>query len=141
MTVKEFLKKVREQDLLLRTYEQELEDLKRRAYSISSPSLGDKVQSNHIGSLDEIVEKLELQGNKVNREWDKLIEMRDQAREMISTIETTDCKTVLYRRYILCEEWEQIAVKMCFDLRYVYKLHGKGLKEIEKRTLKDTKRH
>lgn len=33
MTVKEFLQSVRNQDELLRAYEQELEDLRRRAYS------------------------------------------------------------------------------------------------------------
>ncbi len=33
MTVKEFLRSVREQDSLLRAYEQELEDLRRRAYA------------------------------------------------------------------------------------------------------------
>lgn len=137
MTVKEFLKKVREQDLLLRTYEQELSDLKRRAYSISSPSLGDRIQSNHIGSLDEIVEKLELQAQKVNKEWDKLIDMKEEAKRMIARIEATNSRVVLYRRYILCEEWEKIAVNMNFELRYVHKLHGKGLEEIEKRTLKD----
>ena len=39
MTVKEFLRSVREQDRLLRAYEQELEDLRRRAYNISSPAI------------------------------------------------------------------------------------------------------
>ena len=56
MTVKEFLRSVREQDRLLRAYEQELEDLRRRAYNISSPKLGDKIQSNHLDTLDEIVD-------------------------------------------------------------------------------------
>ena len=57
MTVKEFLRSVRSQDNLLRAYEQELEDLRRRAYSISSPRLGDKIQANHLVTLDEIVAK------------------------------------------------------------------------------------
>ena len=36
MTVKEFLQSVRNQDGLLRAYEQELDDLRRRAYNICS---------------------------------------------------------------------------------------------------------
>ena len=51
MAVKEFLRSVREQDSLLRAYEQELEDLRRRAYNISSPKFGDKIQSNHLATL------------------------------------------------------------------------------------------
>lgn len=79
MTVKEFLQSVRKQDALLRTYEQELADLRRRAYNISSPQLGDKVQGNHIASLDEVVEKLETQADKVNAAWDELIKRRTDA--------------------------------------------------------------
>ena len=71
MTVKEFLRSVREQDRLLRAYEQELEDLRRRAYNISSPKLGDKIQSNHLATLDEIVDKLDSQIEKVNAAWDE----------------------------------------------------------------------
>ena len=69
MTVKEFLRAVRSQDNLLRAYEQELEDLRRRAYSISSPRLGDKIQANHLVTLDEIVAKIEQQAAKVNAAW------------------------------------------------------------------------
>ena len=101
MTVKEFLRSVREQDRLLRAYEQELEDLRRRAYNISSPKLGDKIQSNHLATLDEIVDKLDSQIEKVNAAWDELIDKRDQAKALIDKVEDESGRCVLYRYYIL----------------------------------------
>lgn len=132
MTAKEFLRSVREQDSLLRAYEQELEDLRRRAYNISSPKLGDKIQSNHLATLDEIVDKLDSQIEKVNAAWDELIDRRDMAKSLINTVEDESIRCVLYRYYILIQTWEQIAVEMNYTIRWVYKLHGKALQDLEK---------
>lgn len=132
MTVKEFLRSVREQDSLLRAYEQELEDLRRRAYNISSPKLGDKIQSNHLATLDEIVAKIEQQAAKVNAAWDELIDKRNQAKALINKVDDESIRCVLYRYYILIQTWEQIAVEMNYTIRWVYKLHGKALQDLEK---------
>lgn len=132
MTVKEFLRSVRSQDNLLRAYEQELEDLRRRAYSISSPRLGDKIQANHLVTLDEIVAKIEQQAAKVNAAWDELIDKRDQAKALINKVDDESIRCVLYRYYILIQTWEQIAVEMNYTIRWVYKLHGKALQDLEK---------
>ena len=132
MTVKELLRSVREQDSLLRAYEQELEDLRRRAYNISSPKLGDKIQSNHLATLDEIVAKIEQQAAKVNAAWDELIDKRNQAKALINKVDDESIRCVLYRYYILIQTWEQIAVEMNYTIRWVYKLHGKALQDLEK---------
>lgn len=132
MAVKEFLRSVREQDSLLRAYEQELEDLRRRAYNISSPKLGDKIQSNHLATLDEIVDKLDSQIEKVNAAWDELIDKRDNAKALINKVEDESGRCVLHRYYILIQTWEQIAVEMNYTIRWVYKLHGKALQDLEK---------
>lgn len=141
MAVKEFLRSVREQDRLLRAYEQELEDLRRRAYNISSPKLGDKIQSNHLTTLDEIVAKIEQQAAKVNAAWDELIDRRNSARFLISKVEDGNIRCVLYRYYILTHSWEQIAVDMGYALRHVYRLHGEGLQNLEKMSLNVIKCH
>lgn len=141
MMVKEFLRSVREQDRLLRAYEQELEDLRRRAYNISSPKLGDKIQSNHLTTLDEIVAKIEQQAAKVNAAWDELIDRRNSARFLISKVEDGNIRCVLYRYYILTHSWEQIAVDMGYALRHVYRLHGEGLQNLEKMSLNVIKCH
>ena len=66
MTVREFLLRVRKQNHMLLVYEQELTNLQAHASNISSPAFGDKVQGNHISSLDEIVEKIVMQADKAD---------------------------------------------------------------------------
>lgn len=132
MTVKEFLKKVRKQNEVIRAYESELKDLRIRAVNISSPTLGEKVQSNHQSSLDEIVEKIESQADKVNEAWSTFMEVRDQAASLINSEPDEYRRCVLYRYYILFQPWEQIAVEMHFSLRWVMRLHGWALKDLEK---------
>lgn len=132
MTVKEFLRSVRSQDNLLRAYEQELEDLRHRTYSVSSPRLGDKIQANHLVTLDEIVAKIEQQAEKVNAARDELIDKRDQAKALIDKVDDESSRCVLYRYYILIQTWEQIAVDMNYTIRRIYQLHGQALKNLEK---------
>lgn len=132
MTVKDFLKKVRRQNAIIRTYERELKDLRIRAVNISSPALGEKVQSNHQSSLDEIVEKIESQADKVNEAWNAYMKVKNQAITLINSESDEYRRCVLYRYYILCQPWEQIAVEMHFSLRWVTKLHGQALRDLEK---------
>ena len=132
MTVKIFLQKVRRQNEVIRMYERELKDLRIRAVNISSPTLGDRVQSNHHASLDEIVEKIETQADKVNEAWSSFMEVRDQAVSLINSEPDEYRRCVLYRYYILWQPWEQIAVEMHFSLRWVTKLHGQALRDLEK---------
>lgn len=132
MRVKIFLYKVRRKDEVIRMYERELKDLRIRAVNISSPALGERVQSNHHASLDEIVEKIESQADKVNKAWQSYMEVRDQATSLINSEPDEYRRCVLYRYYILCQPWEQIAVEMHFSLRWVMRLHGWALKDLEK---------
>lgn len=132
MTVKIFLQKVRRQNEVIRAYESELKDLRIRAVNISSPTLGERVQSNHQSSLDEIVDKIESQADKVNKAWQSYMEVKDQAISLINMEQDEYRRCVIYRYYILCQSWEQIAVEMHFSLRWVMRLHGWALNDLEK---------
>lgn len=130
-----FLNKVRRQNSVLLMYEQELSELRLRMVNISSPGFGEKVQTNHIFSLEEVLEKMESQADKVNRKWDACKEMKEQAEVLIDK-EPDECRRcVLYRYYILCQSWEQIAMDMHFSLRWITKLHGWALQDLEKEFL------
>ena len=41
-------------------------------------------------------------------------------------------REILVRRYLSFQKWEQIAVDMTIDLRWLYRLHKKGLAEVER---------
>lgn len=132
MTVKEQLIQVRNQGCMVRAYEDELREIRRRAYNISSPKMSDKVQSNHQSSLEDIVEKLDAQARKVNEAWDTLISMRDEAEALINLEEDMQRRCVLWRYYILGESWEQVAAEMNFSLRQIQRMHGWALLDVER---------
>lgn len=41
-------------------------------------------------------------------------------------------REILVRRYLSFQKWEQISVDMTIDLRWLYRLHKKGLAEVER---------
>lgn len=43
-------------------------------------------------------------------------------------------RVLLYRRYILMQRWELIAMEMCYSVKWIWKLHGRALAELNART-------
>ena len=63
--------------------------------------------------------KLEKYFDKVIAEWDKLIDMRIEAKAMIAMVPEGKQQAVLYARYINCEDWERVASDMNRYLGYM----------------------
>ncbi len=64
---------------------------------------------------------------------EKLIEMirtRKRAEDMISAVPDPVQREILTRRYIIGQDWEDIAECMNYNLRHVYKLHGGALQNM-----------
>lgn len=138
MTVKEFLNDVRRQHARVEACKERLKEIECEVISLKSPQLGDKIQSNNIKSLDEVICRLELKRAETSREFIRLMDMQDKAEALISCEKDHDRWTVLYRRYILNQKWEKIAVEINLDLRWIYRLHGQGLRNLGNTPLKAT---
>ena len=138
MTVKEFLNDVRRQHARVEACKERLKEIECEVISLKSPQLGDKIQSNSVKSLDEVICRLEMKRAETSREFIRLMDMQDKAETLISCEKDHDRWTVLYRRYILNQKWEKIAVEINLDLRWIYRLHGQGLRNLENTPLKST---
>ncbi|MFR1230563.1 hypothetical protein [Dialister invisus] len=138
MTVKEFLNDVRRQHARVEACKERLKEIECEVISLKSPQLGDKIQSNNIKSLDEVICRLEMKREEKSREFIRLMDMQDKAEALISCEKNHTRWTVLYRRYILNQKWEKIAVAIDRDLRWIYRLHGQGLRNLENTPLKAT---
>ena len=138
MTVKEFLNDVRRQHARVEACKERLKEIECEVISLKSPQLGDKIQSNSVKSLDEVICRLELKRAETSREFIRLMDMQDKAETLISCEKDHDRWTVLYRRYMLNQKWEEIAMQMYFDLRWVYRIHGAALRDLESTPLKAT---
>lgn len=133
MNAKEYLNRVRFADISINTKSDELYHLKLKSLQVSPQSQSERVQSSGSGGdFTKIIDKIFLLQDKINEEVDRLVELKDQARTLIHRLTDERYKTVLTEYYLNHKTWEQVANCMNYDLRWVYRIHGKALKEFSK---------
>ena len=77
-----------------------------------------------------IVKLIDLE-YEINSDIDSLVDMKREIAVVISKLSSPSHKILLELRYLEGKTWDEIAKAMDYDLRWVYRLHGKALKEIE----------
>ena len=86
MEIKNYLKQGRLLDLQINYHLEKLTRLRETAYTISSPKIsGSKVQNAHTGEapLEKAPERIEAMEEKVNREIDLLVDLKEQIEGVI----------------------------------------------------------
>ena len=129
MTSKEYLRQAYRLDQKINSDIEEVARLREMSTSISSPVLGDKVQTSRNGDAPFVrsVEKILLLEEKINREIDTLVDLKQQMREVIAAVPDTDERMVLRYRYIHNLTWEQIGNELNADARTIRRWHGSAL--------------
>jgi len=91
---------------------------------------------------DAVCKIVDLQ-NDINRDIDKLVDLKKEIMGVIKAVVNPEHQTLLEKRYLCFLSWEKIAVDMGYDLRYTHKLHIRALEEciIPAPPEVDTKRH
>lgn len=77
-----------------------------------------------------IVKLIDLE-HEINSDIDRLVDMKREIAVVISKLSSPSHKILLELRYLEGKTWDEISKAMDYDLRWVYRLHGKALKEIE----------
>lgn len=132
MTAKEYLNRVRRQNFIVKQAEKELTAVKSDILSLKASSMSEKVSGTKEADLADKYIKLEKYFDRVIGEWDKLIDMRIEAKAMIAMMPNEAQQAVLYARYINCGRWEDIATEMGYSWRGIFKLHSLALKTFER---------
>ena len=129
MTNKEYLRQAYRLDQKINSDIEEVARLREMASSISSPALGDKVQTSRNGDAPFVrsIEKILMLEAKINREIDTLVDLKEQMREVIAAVPDTDERMVLRYRYIHNLTWEQIGNELNADARTIRRWHGSAL--------------
>ena len=132
MTPKEYLKQAYRLDQRINSDIAEVGRLREMSVSISSPGFGEKVQTMRntdapfIKSLNRIYDLEE----RINHEIDLYVNLKDQIRDVIDTVENTDERMVLRYRYIHNYTWERIGEELLADARTVRRWHGQALNHV-----------
>ena len=102
-----------------------LNDLATRATATYSdmPGSGTRRTDKMENAILSIIE-LE---NEINEDICKLVDTKRDIVHRIKAVENPEYQTLLELRYLCFKTWEQIAVEMHYELRWLYRLHRRAL--------------
>lgn len=130
MTAKEYLQQYRNLDVRINAKLEQVARLRELATKVS-PSQSD---GGHGGGVSDrvgnIVSKIVDYENDINAEIDRLMDLKCEIEKLIDSVTETALHDILELRYINLKKWEEIAVTLRIDLRWVYRLHGRALKKL-----------
>ena len=144
MNTKTYLSQARYLDMRIKSKLQQVDSLNELATTCTSVLTG--MPRNPSGSTsrmaDAVCKIVDLQ-NDINRDIDKLVDLKKEIMGVIKAVVNPEHQTLLEKRYLCFLSWEKIAVDMGYDLRYTHKLHIRALDECIIPALPevDTKRH
>ena len=142
MTSKEYLSQAYRIDQRINSKLEQIVSLRALATKATS-TLSDTPPSGtrNVHSMEDIIAKIVDLENEINRDIDILVDLKREFVSVIREIDNTEYQTLLELRYLCFKTWEQIAVDMGYDLRYIHKLHNRALENCEINFKEDTKRH
>lgn len=132
MTAKEFLEQVNYLDIKIRSNLQELADLRKMIYSVSSPSLEQSYNPNHSTEAPFVkgIESIDILERRIKTETDGLVRIKDSIRSAINMIENHDEQMVLRYRYIHNMTWKQIGAKLNVSEKTIRRWHDNALSKV-----------
>lgn len=75
---------------------------------------------------DAVAKIVDLQA-EINRDIDCLVDLKHELVAVIKAVENIEYQTILEKRYLCYQTWEQIAVDMGYNVRHLYRLHDEAL--------------
>ena len=133
MTTKEFLNQAYRIDQRINSKLEQIKNLRELATkatsTISETGVCDSENKQRMES--NVVKIVDLE-REINEDIDMLIEVKKDIVTMIKKVENPEYQTLLELRYLCFKRWEQIAIDMDYDLRYIHKLHLRALSTCKK---------
>jgi DNA-directed RNA polymerase specialized sigma subunit len=133
MTVGEFLNKVYEQECLLKATERQMDQAREELMTIKGQRYDrPRVSGSKRSDLSDTVIKLEKYQDRVNNEWDKLIDLRAQAAALLQEL-PDKLRAIMIERYINHKSWDQVAAVHHYGWRHVLKLNNHAIDILERK--------
>lgn len=138
MTAKEYLMQYRIAFNKVKRKQEQIEKLRADllpsgiSYDVVPGSGGNRTAADIFVRIEELEREL-------YSEIEVALDKAYMVKETIYAVEDERYQNVLYDRYIMNLKWKEIAKELKHEERYIYKLHGRALEEVEK-LLKNKKR-
>lgn len=128
---KEFLNQYKNALITIRNLEAEAKELETLATKTTIGTNDERVQSSgRKDRMAELATKLaDVEMEIMEKRTEALAVMRKVGRVIIS-VENPDYRHLLHMRYIERHTWEEIAVEMHRNYRWILRLHGRALETV-----------
>ena len=132
MTAKDYSAQAYYLDSRLRSNLQELADLRKMVYSVSSPRLEQSYNPNRPTEAPFVrgIESMDILERQIKAETDSLFRFKEGIRTAINTVENHDEQMVLRYRYIHKMTWKQIGAKMGVNEKTARRWHDSALSKV-----------
>ena len=133
MKVETYLKQGRLLDQRINYLIRKMGEAREAACSLPATSVNrDKVQTSPSGDAPFVraIERVEEMQEQINREIDKLVELRKQIEEVIGQVENEELRMVLVYRYLEGMTWEDIGDLLHAGRSSVIRWHQKAIDQI-----------
>ena len=128
MTAKEYLMQAKFLDMRISSKIKQIEALNDLATSATSVLTGMPHNPNKATSkmADAVAKIVDLQA-EINHDIDMLVDLKREISSTIKAVPSSELQTLLEKRYLCFQSWEQIAVDMGYSMHHLYKLHNQAL--------------
>lgn len=135
MTTKEYLSQISRLNRVIENKIIEIKQLKDLYYGVKSTAMTEeRVQTSpdydKIGTAFAKIDEME---RSLDEEIDRYVDKKNTIIKQIDSIEDETLYMVLFARYIEKKTFEKIATESNYSFRQITRLHGKALREFEKK--------
>lgn len=134
MDTKQYLQQISRLDRLINNKLSEISQLKELAYGIKAVTNEERVQTTpNFDKIGTAYCKIAEMEEKLDKLIDEYVDKKNLIVSQIDKIENEIYYDILFSRYIEKKTFEKIATDLNYSFRNTTRLHGKALKEFEKK--------
>ena len=128
MKPKEFLQQAFYLDHRINSKIEQIDSLNSLAQKATS-TLSDmpKAPGRNTSRLEEIIVKVVMLEEEINKDIDELVDLKVKITEVINEVPDKEQQMVLEKRYLNFLSFEQIAVDLNFSIQHVFRIHKQAL--------------
>lgn len=131
MNAKEYLKQAFYLDKRINSKLEQVESLNALAHKATSTMTGMPKSPNcNKSSLEDTIIKIVDLQEEINQDIDRLVDLKKEIADSIFSLKDKEEQTVLEKRYLCFNTWEQIAVDMNYSIQYCFNVHRNALGKI-----------
>jgi DNA-directed RNA polymerase specialized sigma subunit len=132
LNAEKFLNQLYKLNNLIKSDEEEIEQLRSLATSISGNMTQERVQSSTSNDkITDIVSKIIDLEKEIQDEIKRLIDLRKEVRDVINQVEDVNERLFLRYRYILFYQWKEISDKLDCSQTQVQRIKEKAIESVE----------